>query len=1031
MQNKGAIKLFAILLAIVCVYHLSFTFITKNIENKATDFSQSKSVITQAKLLAGNDKLKEMIVLDSLKKAKENAYLDSMSGQEVYNLLVRKYTYKECKEREINLGLDLKGGMNVTLEVSISDIVRSLSKNNQDPSFVKAIVEAEKMQKNSQDNFINLFGKAFQTVKKPGEKLAAIFSSGLKEKITFNSTDDEVLKVLKAETSTAVDLAYQILRTRIDQFGVAQPNIQKSQISGRILVELPGVKDPTRVRKLLQGTAKLEFWTTYEYADVAQFFVDADKKLSAILYAGKDTLTDTKDSIKESVTASGDTSKSKSLVEKALKDSSKQKTLGNLKSDDKFAKENPLSRYLTPNYEQVEKGQFRPRRGPVVGMCDIKDTAKVNKYLKMVANVFPKNLKLSWTVKPIDEKKRFMQLIALKPSGSEGAPALEGDVIADARQDVGQNGEVEVSMRMTSKGAKDWKRITGANVGKCVAIVLDNYVYTFPNVREEIPNGSSQITGNYSIDEAKDLANVLSAGKLPAQVKIVEEAVVGPSLGKKAIDAGMLSFIAAIIIILVFMSWYYNRAGMAASIALFVNLFFLFGVMSSLQAVITLPGIAGVILTIGMAVDANVIINERIKEELRIGKGIRLAISDGFKHSYSAIIDGQMTTIITGIVLYIFGSGPVRGFATTLVIGIICSLFTSIFITRLILIWMMDKNIHVSFYNKITSKWFTNVHIKFIENRKYFYIISLAVTVIGIVSLFTRKLHEGVDFAGGRTYTVRFDQNVKTNEISQSLAKYFGGLVPEVKTFGSDDQVKITTNYLIDDNSARIDSTVESQLFNGVKSFYKNPISITDFLSDKENKMVGKLSSQKVGPTIADDLQRKAWLAVFVSLICIFLYIAVRFKKWTFGLGGVIALLHDAFITVSMYSIFYNLVPFDLQIDQSFIAAVLTIIGYSINDSVIIFDRIREYLKIHPKRSLLENMNDAMNSTLGRTFNTVLTVILVLIVLFIFGGEFIRGFTFVLLVGVAFGSYSSIFISAALAYDIIQWNEKRKAKSGK
>ena len=1021
MQNKGAIKLFAILLVLVCIYHLSFTFITKSVEKKAVAFSSRPDVIKNAKKLANGDIIKEKFIVDSLIKARENYYLDSMSNQVVYNILVRKFTYKECKEREINLGLDLKGGMNVTLEVSIPDIIRSLSKNSLDPSFNKAIRTAQEMEKNSQTDFVTLFGKAFKQVAQPGEKLAAIFSSGLKDKITFNSSDEDVLKVLRTETSQAVDLAYQILRTRIDQFGVSQPNIQKSQINGRILVELPGVKDPTRVRKLLQGTAKLEFWTTYEYSDVSQYFIDADKKLKALLSNKKDTSNLSNDSLAENLKSSTDSSL-------ANNDSNKLKSKKGSQSADQYAKDNPLSRYLIPNYEQVEKGQYRPRRGAVVGMCDVKDTSRVNRMLSRIKGVFPKNLKLCWSVKPASDKGSFLELYALKPIGSDGSPALDGDVIADARQDVGQNGEVEVSMRMTSKGARDWKKITAANVGKQVAIVLDNYVYSCPNVREEIPNGQSQISGHFSIDEAKDLANVLGAGKLPAQVKIVEENVVGPSLGKKAIDAGQISFLVAIIIILVFMSWYYNRAGMVASIALFANLFFLFGVLASLQAVITLPGIAGIVLVIGMAVDANVIIYERIKEELRAGKGIRLAVADGYKHSYSAIIDGQMTTIITGIVLYIFGSGPVRGFATTLVIGILTSLFAAIFISRMIFIWMMDKNIEIPFYNKITSKWFTNVHIKFIENRKYFYSLSIIVMLIGAISLMTRGLHQGIDFAGGRTYTVRFDQDVKTNELGTELTKHFDGLVPEVKTFGSNDQVKITTNYLIDDETPKTDSIVEKRLYEGVKGFYKKQISLNEFLSDKDNKIEGRLSSQKVGPTIADDIRKQAVWAVLISLIIIFLYIAARFRRWTFGLGGIIALAHDAFITVSMYSIFYNLVPFDLQIDQSFIAAVLTIIGYSINDSVIIFDRIREYLKIHPKRSMIENMNEAMNSTLGRTFNTVLTVVLVLFVLFIFGGEFIRGFTFVLLVGVAFGSYSSIFISAALAYDIIQYNEKRKAK---
>lgn len=1015
MLNKGAIRLFSILFVLVCVYHLSFTFFTNQTEDNAKEYAGSGNLTQIAKQMANGNEFREKVVYDSIINARENFYLDSISNEVVYNILVRKYTYKECKERELNLGLDLKGGMNVTMEVSVPDIIVALSGNSADVTFNKSMKQAVEMQKSSQKDFVTLFFESFNAVKQPGEKLAAIFATGLKEKVSFNTTDEEVIAIIRAESESAIDRAFQILRTRIDQFGVAQPNIQKTELSGRIMIELPGVKDPSRVRKLLQGTAQLEFWTTYEFSEVYQYLEDANSRLKSSTsdVAAKDTAA--------VASATTDTTKSLSLIDKAKKDTSAAKAKLGDKGQDL---ENPLYSYLKPAFVKDDKGSWYPGKGPVVGYAAVMDTFRINRLLAKVNHIFPRNLKFAWTVKPVSKEENILQLIALKASGRDGSPALEGDVIADASQDFGQKGDNEVLMRMTTEGSKAWKRITADNVGKSVAIVLDNYVYSFPTVREEIPNGSSSISGNFTVEEAKDLANILGAGKLPAPVNIVEEALVGPSLGQKAINAGVISFILAFILILAYMTFYYNIAGLIAAIAIIANMFFLFGVLSSLQAVLTLPGIAGIILTIGMGVDANVIIFERIREELRTGKGMRLAITDGFKHAYSAIIDGNATTIITGIVLFVFGSGPVKGFAITLIIGILTSLFAAIFLTRLIFVWMMDNNKTIKFENKTTANLLQNVNVDWMAKRKIFYFISAAVIIIGLISNFTIGLKQGIDFAGGRTYVVKFDQDVKTDQIRKALTAQFG-TAPEVKSFGSGSQVKVTTTFLIDEATAAADSTVESRLYNGVAPFFKKAPALSNFHTDNQST-IGLLSTQKVGPTIADDIQTQAIWAVIIAIFMIFIYIAIRFKRWQYGIGGVAALVHDALTIIASYSIFYMIVPFDMEVDQTFIAAILTIIGYSINDSVIIFDRIREYITIHPKRSLDANFNGAINSTLGRTLNTAGTTLAVLIILFIFGGEVIRGFIFALLIGISVGTYSSIFISAAVAYDFSILKSKKK-----
>ncbi|MFZ4412121.1 MAG: protein translocase subunit SecDF [Bacteroidales bacterium] len=1033
MQNKGAIKIFAILFAFVCLYHLSFTYKTYRIEKDAREYANNEEVVRLAKQMANGDILKENFYVDSISKAREKYYLDSVQNEVIYNLGIRKYTYKECKEREINLGLDLKGGMNVTLEVSMVDILKTMSGNSKDSTFNKAINLAIQKHKNSKSDFVTLFAESFKEVD-PNAKMAAIFSYELKDKIKVNSTNEEVIAAIRIETKDAYERTYNILRQRIDKFGVAQPNIQKLQQTERILVELPGVKDPDRVRKLLQGTAQLEFWETFEFKELAQTFVDADKMLVSaqnLEKLGKNDSTVVNDSSlspekKDNalLAKNAKDTASKSLLDKLKTDTSKVKNK-NEKSREDWEKEHPLFSVLQLNLDEKNV----PRQGPVVGLANSKDIPKVERLLEMAKKSFPHNLKLLWSAKPVQDGTNIYQLIAIKISTRDGSPALDGDVITDARQDFSQNGGNEISMSMNAEGAKTWKNITGANIGKSVAIILDNLVYSNPTVNSEISGGRSSITGRFSLEEAKDLANILKAGKLPAPAKIVEEAIVGPTLGKEAISAGLWSFVVAFAFTLMFMILYYSKAGLVANVALFANMFFVFGILSSLGAVLTLPGIAGIVLTIGMDVDKNVIIYERIREEIRAGKGIRLAINDGYKHALSAIIDSNITTLLTAIVLFIFGSGPVQGFATTLIIGILSSLFCAIFITKLIFVWMMDTNKEITVWNKYTKDVLTKVNFDFVGLRNKFYILSLALVLVGIVSLSIRGLSRGIDFLGGRSYVVRFDKDVKTDDLRLSLAKVFGS-EPEVKTFGPNNQVKITTSYLIDDQSSKTDSIVEAKLFEGLNTFYTKPLTKDEFMIHTDNKLIGKLSSQKIEPTIAYDLLTKAYYAVFFSLLIIFGYIAFRFRKWQWGLGAVISLFHDSFIVITIFSLLHGILPFSMDVGQDFIAAILTIIGYSIMDTVIIFDRIREYTALYPKRDLKTNMNDAINSTLGRTLITSGITFMILLTMFIFGGEVIRGFTFALLVGIAIGTYSSVFNATPIAYDLImlrlQKQEKKK-----
>jgi len=990
MQNKGAISFFAIMLALVCLFELSFTW-------------KASSVESDAKIFAAGD------------PKKEKAYLDSIASETVYNVLFRKYTYRECKAKELNLGLDLKGGMNVTLEVAVSDVVRSLSNNSTDPTFLKAMELANARQKSNGGDFIDLFAAAVKETD-PAARLSspAFFGNkDLKDLVNSKMTDEEVIKVIRTKVKSSVDNAYTVIRNRIDKFGVTQPNIQRLEGSDRILVELPGVKEPERVRKLLQGAAKLEFWETIENKDAFQYLEAANKRLKDITNAGTapaavPAVTDTTAAatpVDTTATVAKDTSLS--LAEKLAKaDTTSDKDTSAAAQRARAQKDNPLYVVLSPNINQTNEGStFRP--GPVVGISLTKDTSRVNQIFSMpqIKEVFPKDIRFFWSVKPFDEKENAFELVAIKVP-RDGKPRLTGEYVTDARLSYGQlNNKPEVTMAMNGEGAGIWKRMTGENVGKSVAIVLDNYVYSYPTVQGEIAGGNSSITGNFTIKEAEDLSNILNSGKMDAPARIVEEAVVGPSLGAEAINSGLLSALAGLILVFLFMGFYYSGGGIVADVALIANVFFLMGVMTSLGAVLTLPGIAGIVLTIGMSVDANVLIYERIREELASGKAYKQAIADGYKGAYSAIIDSNVTTLLTGIILYIFGTGPIQGFATTLVIGILTSLFSAIFITRLCFEFLGKRNKEVKFSIPMTAKLFSGSNFDFINQRKRFYIVSLAVIVIGVGFMVTKGFGYGVDFEGGRSYVVRFDKPVQTDQAREVLYKAFQKS-PDVKVYGSSNQLKITTGYMLEDESLAADSIVASKMLSEL-----TPIT---------GAVPVIQSSQKVEPTVANDIKDSAFLSVIFSLLVLFLYLLLRFRRWQYGIGAIAALAYVVIFILSIFSIFNHILPFSLDIDQAFIAAILTVVGYAINDTVVIFDRIREYLAMpNSKREDLSTIiNNALNSTLSRTAVTGLTTIGVLIILFIFGGEVIRGFAFAMLIGVIVGTYTSLFVASPVVVDL-------------
>ena len=1011
MQSKGAIRFVAILLALACIWQLMFTVVTKIYENKAVKYAET--AVENFKASAAYEKIPDVdkaYVLDSIRKDQNRWYLDSISSQKVYF----GYTFDDVREKEINLGLDLKGGMNVMLQVQLEDVVQALAENSMSPEYQKAFNIALERSKTSGTDFITLFEEAWKE-NAGGQRLSNVFIGLDRKNKTENkkleSTDDEIIALIRQEAESAIANSFEVLRNRVDRFGVTQPNIQKVGNTGRILVELPGVKEPERVRKLLQGTASLEFWTTYETSEIFQYMTEANSLVAQLQNENAET-----EAVEETPAASD--AEKDILAEEIEAQSAESADFAD------YEKENPLFAVLMPPVDQAGSVM----RGATMGYAHFSDTAKVNKILNMpeVKALFPDDLIPMWSVKPFANNQ--YELVAIKAS-LDGEAALDGErgqkFITDAR--VQYNGaSPEVSMSMSAEAAKVWARLTKDNINRQIAIVLDNMVYSHPVVNTEITGGNSQISGNFTLEEAEDLVNVLKSGTLPAPAKIVQEQVVGPSLGAESINAGFISFIIAFLLVLCYMVFFYHGAGLIADAALLCNVLLLFGTLVSFSAVLTLPGIAGLVLTLGMAVDANVIIYERIKEELRSGKGLGKAVTDGYSNAYSAIIDGQITTILTGIVLFIFGSGPVQGFATTLIIGIITSVFTSIFISRIIIDDRLAKGKNITFDNKLTRNFLQNTTINFLSKRKFTYVISSVVIIVCIVSMCTKGFTYGVDFAGGRTFVVRFDQPVSVEDVRASLVKEFNGGV-EAKQFGGESQMKITTQYLIEDKSTEADAAVEEKLFNAVKGFYAGEMNLDLFTSTAVNPN-GIISSDKVDASIADDMKRDAIIAVVIALLVIFIYIAIRFKKWTWGLGGTLGLAHTAIIVVGFFSLFSGILPFSLDVDQTFIAAVLTIIGYAINDTVVIFDRIREYKTLHPKMPLDINANQALNSTLSRTMNTSLTTLIVMIAIAIFGGEVIRGMAVALCVGIAVGTYASIFIATPIMYDVTMAVQRKAEK---
>ena len=1060
MQNKGAITTFAVLLGLACIFYLSFTWVTRGVEKDAFAYADSyieTAIVKKAATdYAKGDVSKERSFLDSVKNKKADAYLDSMKTVTVYNIVLTKYTYDECKQKEINLGLDLRGGMNVTLELSVADIIKNLANNNPDADFNKAISLTQKnLGVNNNKDFVTLFAETYKQIA-PNGRLAPLFQTlENKGKLDYNDNNDKVITFLRESVEAAVSNSETTFRSRIDRFGVSQPNIQKLEASGRILIELPGVKDNERVRKLLQGTANLEFWETYENGELGQYWPEANKRVKALLnpdLAKADSLkTDTsviaKDSLvkkptkkltpseieKEKAEAiakakTDSTNKAKESLAQKLKDGNKSSTdtSKNKAANDtavaKYKENNPLYSMAGPLVPNVSQDGKYYGLGSVVGYARTRDTAQINTWLNnpKVRSVFPSKVRFMWDAKP-GKGGEVITLYAIKVTDRNGKAAMYGDIIDGARKDFqAQTGEIAISMTMKGDAAQKWAKLTKANSpkdsksrGRCIAIVMDNAVYSAPTVNGEIPNGSSQITGNFDNREADALVAILGAGKLPAPARIVEETVVGATLGAEAVSAGLLSFVIAFIVILLFMAMYYNKAGWVANLALLINLFFIMGILTSLGATLTLPGIAGIVLTIGLSVDANILIFERIREELSLGKSTAQAIKEGFKHAMPTIIDSNVTLLILGVILYVFGNGPVQGFATTLCIGILSSLFAAVILSRVVFDWMINRKKEITFDNSMTRNAFKNLHFDFVKRRKVYYTISSVIIALGIIFYFKNGgFNLGVDFKGGRTYTVGFEKAMNTEDVKKSLATSFGGEAPEVKTSGSSSKLKITTSYRIKENDANVDKEMEDGLKKGLTP-----------LSDKFTI----LSSQKVGPTIATDILYSAYGAILFSCVVMFIYIVVRFKKWQYGMGAVVALFHDVLIVLSFYTILDKILPFSLEIGQDFIAAILTVMGYTMTETVVVFDRIRERLADSGKADVHGEernklINFALNSTLSRTILTSLTVFFVLLVIFIFGGDAIRGFIFALLIGRVIGTYSSLCISTPIVVDLDRKN---------
>ena len=986
MQNKGFVKVFAVLLTLVCVFYLSFSFVTRHYTNKAKEFAK------------GDVKV-------------EQDYLDSLANEKVF---FGNWTLKQCREMEISLGLDLKGGMNVILEVSVPDVIKALADNKPDEAFNQALANAAKQAISSQDDVITLFVREYHKIA-PDARLSELFATQqLKDKVNQKTSDAEVEKVLRTEVKAAVDNSYNVLRTRIDRFGVVQPNIQSLEDKmGRIMVELPGIKEPERVRKLLQGSANLEFWETYNAKDVAPYLQAADNKLRSILANEAPADSAAVDSTAAPVVAQA-TSTADSLAA-ALKGENKAQSVDLAQ----IKKEHPLLAVLQVN----SSGQ-----GPVVAYANYKDTADINKYLSMkeIQAELPKDLRLKWGVSAYeyDPKGQTFELYAIRSTERNGRAPLEGDVVVSAKDEYDQFGKPAVSMSMNTDGSRRWAQLTKQNIGKSIAIVLDGYVYSAPNVNTEITGGNSQITGHFTPEQAKDLANVLKSGKMPAPARIVQEDIVGPSLGQASINAGVFSFIVALILLMIYMcSMYGFIPGMVANGALVLNMFFTMGILSSFQAALTMSGIAGMVLALGMAVDANVLIYERTKEELRAGKGVKKALADGYSNAFSAIFDSNLTSIITGVILFNFGTGPIRGFATTLIIGILISFFTAVFMTRLVYEYFMNKDkwLNLTFSSKISKNLMANVHFDFMGRNKQWFTITGIILVICIGSLFVRGLSQSIDFTGGRNFKVQFENAVEPEQVRELIASKFGDSNVSVIAIGTDKKtVRISTNYRIEEEGNNVDSEIEAYLYETLKPVLTQNITLETFI-DRENHTGGSIvSSQKVGPSIADDIKTSAMWSVVLALIAIGLYILIRFRNIAYSVGSVVALTSDTLMILGAYSLCWGWMPFSLEIDQTFIGAILTAIGYSINDKVVIFDRVREFFGLYPKRDKRQLFNDSLNTTLARTINTSLSTLIVLLCIFILGGDSIRSFAFAMILGVVIGTLSSLFIASPIAYNMMK-----------
>lgn len=1023
MQLKGLIKVFTIIFILVSIYQLSFTVATKIVENKAESFASKGLTLDPPSSLSGASKILYEDSVSNIFKGKKRYFLDSVQNETAYNFFwLMKYSYKDCRDRQLNLGLDLKGGMSLVLEISEEDVLKKLANNNPDAAFNKAVDEAGKIHTKEGGNFLAVFQEQYEK-NVPNGKLANIFAAveSYKGAINFNSSNSDVIKAITKDMNSAVSETFNVLKTRIDQFGVASPTITLQANTGRIILELPGLDDPSRVRKILQQTAQLEFWDTYENEEVIDALAQGDIALGTKIF------NENKTNGVDSATAAADTTGGISLNDltsnadttKKATDSTKSTAKADVPAKKDSSNLRPIFKYLEPNYDR-ENNKYG--EGATIGYARGNDTAIINKYLgdEIMKTALPRDLRLLWTAKPMNAKSNVFALIAIKANPSSQEAPLTGDVITNASKEF-ENGLPAVSLTMNALGASKWEKMTedavnatvnGRSVKKCVAIVLDNQVFSSPRVQNKISGGRTQITGINDIAEADDLANILKSGKLEAKTRIIEEQVIGPSLGKEAIRSGLLSMLFGFIIVCLFMLAYYSTSGIVAVIAVMLNLFFIIGVLANFGAALTLPGMAGIVLTLAIAIDANVIINERIREELAKGKAMKVAIADGYKHSYSAIFDGNITTLLIGVVLLFFGYGPVKGFAVTLVIGILTSLFTAVGFSQIIFDWFSNRGKELKFGTEFTLNLLRGFHFKFMEKRKTFYTISAIVFAISFISMFTIGFDLGVDFKGGRSYVVKLDQDVKTSDIATALEKPLGSK-PLVKTYGSNSQIQITTAYLIDQNTPEVDSIIESKLFEGLGASFAQKGTFESFRT-KNIKSITRIEA-----TIADDIRKSAFLSGLIAMIGIFIYIYFRFKKVEYATGTIAALVHDPIIVLGLFSLLRHISPFSLEIDQNVVAAILTLIGYSVNDTVIVFDRIREHLKLYPTKPLIENVNDAINTTLSRTIMTSVAAELVVLVLFIFGGDAIKQFSFAMVIGIAIGTYSSICIAAPIMVDML------------